>query len=208
MPANVHHQRAEELSLLLTATEEERDRLRDEVKTLRDRVAEAMVEGESQIKVLQDELLRARVLAGLSEVTGSGITVEMNDAKKETSSGQDPNLFIIHDDDVLAVVNELLAAGAEALSINDQRVVATTEIRCAGAVFMINGVRLAPPLKINAIGDPDVLQNALKMRGGVVDNLSFWGIDVKIKIEQELIVPAYTGSLNFRFAKPVQKEGL
>ncbi|HHY11021.1 MAG TPA: DUF881 domain-containing protein, partial [Firmicutes bacterium] len=52
------------------------------------------------------------------------------------------------------------------------RVVATTEIRCAGAVFMINGVRLAPPLKIQAIGDPEVLQNALKMRGGVVDRHS------------------------------------
>lgn len=72
---------------------------------------------------------------------------------------------------------------------------------------MINGVRLAPPLKIQAIGDPEVLQNALKMRGGVVDNLSFWGIDVKIKVEQEIVLPAYSGSLNFRFAKPVQKEG-
>ncbi len=207
VPANVHYQRAEELSLLLNTTEEERDRLRDEVRMLRDRVAEAMVAGESQVNVLQEELLKARVLAGLAEVSGPGITVEMNDAKKEAASGQDPNLFIIHDDDVLAVVNELLAAGAEAMSINGQRVVATTEIRCAGAVFMINGVRLAPPLKIQAIGDPEVLQNALKMRGGVVDNLSFWGIDVKIKVEQEIVLPAYSGSLNFRFAKPVQKEG-
>jgi uncharacterized protein YlxW (UPF0749 family) len=204
--ANVHYQRAEELSVLLNATEEERDRLRDEVKVLRDRVAEAMA-GESQVKVLQEELLKARVLAGLAEVKGPGITVEMNDAQKQAAAGQDPNLFIIHDDDVLAVVNELFAAGAEAMSINGQRVVATTEIRCAGAVLMINGVRLAPPLKIQAVGDPTVLQNALKMRGGVVDNLSFWGIDVKIKVEQEIVLPAYSGSLNFKFAKPVQKEG-
>lgn len=207
VPSNVHHQRAEELSLLLTATEEERDRLRDEVKMLRDRVAEAMVEGESQVKVLQDELLRARILAGLAEVNGPGILIEMNDAKKEAASGQDPSLFIIHDDDVLAVVNELFASGAEALSINGQRIVTTTEVRCAGAVFMINGVRVAPPLQILAIGDSEVLQNALKMRGGVVDNLSFWGIDVKIKPEPEIVIPAYTGSLNFKFAQPVQKEG-
>ncbi|HHX10225.1 MAG TPA: DUF881 domain-containing protein [Firmicutes bacterium] len=206
-PANVPYQRAEELSMLLSATEEERDRLRDEVRMLRDQIAEAMVASESQVKVLQEELLKARVMAGLTEVKGPGITVEMNDAKKETGAGQDPNLFIIHDDDILAVVNELLASGAEAIAINNQRVVATTEIRCAGAVFMINGVRLAPPLKIQAIGDPETLYNALKMRGGVVDNLSFWGIDVKIKTEQELVLPAYTGSLNFKFAKPHQREG-
>ncbi len=207
MPANVHYQRAEELSMLLDATEEERDRLKDEVKVLRDRVAEAMVASESQVKVLQEELLKARVLAGLVEVKGPGVTVEMSDAQKEAAAGQDPNLYIIHDDDVLAVVNELFAAGAEGMSINGQRVVATTEIRCAGAVLMINGVRLAPPLKIQAIGDPEVLQNALKMRGGVVDNLTFWGIDVKIKAEQEIVLPAYSGSLKFRFANPVQKEG-
>ena len=100
--ANVHYQRAEELSVLLNATEEERDRLRDEVKVLRDRVAEAMA-GESQVKVLQEELLKARVLAGLAEVKGPGITVEMNDAQKQAAAGQDPNLFIIHDDDVLAL---------------------------------------------------------------------------------------------------------
>ena len=40
-----------------------------------------------------------------------------------------------------------------------------------------------------------------------MDNLSFWGIDVKIKVEQEIVLPAYSGSLNFKFAKPVQKEG-
>ena len=103
-------------------------------------------------------------MAGLTEVKGPGVTIEMNDAKKEVPSGQDPNLFIIHDDDVLAVVNELLASGAEAIAINGQRVVATTEIRCAGAVIMINGVRFAPPLKIQAIGDPETLHNALKIR--------------------------------------------
>ena len=75
---------------------------------------------------------------------GPGVTVEMNDAQKPVGSGQDPNLFIIHDDDILAVVNELFAAGAEAMCINGQRVVATTEVRCVGPVIMVNGNRVAP----------------------------------------------------------------
>ena len=204
--ANVYHQRSEELSLLLKITEEERDRLKEEVQILRDRVAEIMA-GQADVKALQEELIKARILAGLVEVKGPGVTVEMNDAQKPVGSGQDPNLFIIHDDDILAVVNELFAAGAEAMCINGQRVVATTEVRCVGPVIMVNGNRVAPPILIQAIGDSSVLEAALKMRGGVVDNLGLWGIEVKIKVEEEVVLPAYSGSVNFKFAQPVKKEG-
>ncbi|MFA6654590.1 MAG: DUF881 domain-containing protein, partial [Bacillota bacterium] len=145
-------------------------------------------------------------LAGLVEVKGPGVVVEMNDAQDSVGAGQDPNLFIIHDTDILAVVNELCAGGAEAISINGQRIVARTEIRCVGPVITVNGTRIAPPIKIQAIGDPNVLEPALKMRGGVVDNLKLWGIEVKIRVEEELILPAYSGSVSFKFAKPVEKE--
>jgi len=204
--ANVYHQRSEELSLLLKITEEERDRLKEEVQVLRDRVAEIMA-GQADVKALQEELIKARILAGLVEVKGPGVTVEMNDAQKPVGSSQDPNLFIIHDDDILAVVNELFAAGAEAMCINGQRVVATTEVRCVGPVIMVNGNRVAPPILIQAIGDSSVLEAALKMRGGVVDNLGLWGIEVKIKVEEEVVLPAYSGSVSFKFAQPVKKEG-
>lgn len=203
---NVYHQRSEELSLLIRITEEERDRLKEEVQVLRDRVAEIMA-GQADVKALQEELIKARILAGLVEVKGPGVTVEMNDAQKQVGSGQDPNLFIIHDDDILAVMNELFAAGAEAMCINGQRVVATTEVRCVGPVIMVNGNRVAPPILIQAIGDSSVLEAALKMRGGVVDTLGLWGIEVKIKVEEEVVVPAYSGSVNFKFAQPVKKEG-
>lgn len=203
--ANVYHQRAEELSLLLEMTEQERDKLREEVQVLRDRVAEFMA-GQSDIKALQEELVKARILAGLVEVKGPGVVVEMNDAQDSVGAGQDPNLFIIHDTDILAVVNELCAGGAEAISINGQRIVARTEIRCVGPVITVNGTRIAPPIKIQAIGDPNVLEPALKMRGGVVDNLKLWGIEVKIRVEEELILPAYSDSVSFKFAKPVEKE--
>lgn len=198
----VTYQRADQLAILLKATEEERDRLKEEVKALRDKVAEMMA-GESQAKVMQEELYKARILGGLVDVTGPGVSVEMTDSQKQAAAGQDPNVFLIHDDDVLRVVNELRAAGAEAIAVNGQRLVSTSEIRCAGPVFIINGVRVAPPIKIQAIGDPEMLQNALKMRGGVIDTLALWGIEVKIKVEQSVTVPAYTGSLTYRFAKPV-----
>lgn len=204
--ANLQYIRAEELSVLLKVTEEERDRLREEVRGLREQIAE-MEAGESQVQVLQEELAKARILAGLTEVRGPGVIVEMSDSTRQPSPGQDPNAFLIHDYDVLKVVNELFSAGAEAVSVNGLRFVATTEVRCAGNVLMINGVRVAPPLKILAIGDPKTLESGLKMRGGIVDNLTLWGIEVKVRTEQEITVPAYTGPLDFRYAQPVKKGG-
>ncbi len=204
--ANLQYQRAEDLSTLLRVVEEERDNLLNEVTALRDQVTKMQAGEEAQEAILMSELNKARVLAGTTEVRGPGVAIEMNDSKRVAQPGQDPNVFLIHERDLLDVVNAAFGAGAEALSVNGQRFVARTEVVCAGSVIMINGVRVAPPFRILAVGDPAVLENGLNMRGGVVSNLQFWGIEVKIKQEQDIVVPAYQGSLDFKFAQPVQKE--
>jgi len=203
---NLRQQRAEELSVLLQVAEQERDSLRTEVASLREQVAD-MMEGQDQVAVLQAELQKARVLAGLTEVEGPGVSVEMNDSTRPAQPGQDPNVFLIHDDDVQKVVNALFAAGAEAVSVNGHRLITTSEIICAGNVIIVNGARIAPPIKILAIGNPETLEAGLKMRGGVVDSLVLWGIEVKIKIEEKVTLPAYSGSLNLQYATPVKKGG-
>ncbi len=203
--SNIQYQRAEELSVLLSASEQQRENLVTEVAALRDRVAQ-MEAGIDRDRVLQEELNKARVIGGLTEVKGPGVVIEMTDSQKAAQPGQDPNVFLIHDKDLQDVINAAFGAGAEALSVNGQRFVSKTEVVCAGNVIMINGSRVAPPFKILAIGDPTVLENGLNMRGGVVSNLQFWGIDVKIKQQEEIVIPAYQGSLDFHFAKPVGKE--
>jgi uncharacterized protein YlxW (UPF0749 family) len=202
---NLPYQRAEELSVLLKVTEEQRDSLKEEVAALRDQVAK-MQAGEDQVKVLQGELMKAMILAGLTDVKGPGVVVEMNDSQKPSQAGQNPNVFLIHERDLQDVINAIFGAGAEAVSVNGQRFVSTTEVVCAGNVIMINGVRVAPPFNILAIGDPSVLESGLKMRGGVVDTLKLWEIEVKVKVDQEITIPAYQGSLKFRFVQPAQKE--
>lgn len=192
-------QRSEEMTKMIKDLETERDKLRSELADLRNSLANASSAGS------RDELIRARVQAGLTDMVGPGIVLTMDDSKKPKNPNQDPNLFLIHDDDVLKVVNELKAAGAEAVSINGQRLVATTEIRCAGPTISINHTLTAPPLEIRAIGDPVTLENALRMRGGVIEDLSLWGIEISLRREQQVQVPAYNGSMQFNFAKPVEK---
>ena len=84
-------------------------------------------------------------------------------------------------------------------------IVATTEITVQERQHD-KRVRQAPPFLILAIGDPATLEGGLKMRGGLIDNLTFWHLEVKLKAEEEITIPAYGGSLSFKYARPVRKE--
>ena len=132
--------------------------------------------------------------------------VTIDDSKIQSKAGENQNLYIIHDDDLLKVINELRAAGAEAISVNGQRLVATSEIRCAGPTLSVNNVRSAPPYEIRAIGDSTTLENALRMRGGVMETLQVWGIQLEVKASQAVTVPAYKGAAQFSYAKEAEEE--
>ncbi|MEW6309033.1 MAG: DUF881 domain-containing protein [Bacillota bacterium] len=198
--------RFEEVTQRLRETEQERDRFRAELNDVRGRLAEAL-SGQGAVEALRKEAAELRLVLGLTAVKGPGLVVTLDDSQTTARPGQGPEVFLIHDDDVLRVVNELRAAGAEAISINDQRLVAMSEIRCAGPTISINNTRTAPPIKIHVLGPPETMEAALKMRGGVIDTLTYWGIQVSIRREAELTVPAYTGSLKFIYGTLKEEVG-
>lgn len=199
--------RADELTALLKAAEAERDLLRHELGNLRARMEEVVASESAAIAALNRDLASLRLLSGVSAVRGPGILVTMDDSARPRNRQEDPNVFLIHDDDLLKVVNELRAAGAEAIAINGQRLTALSEIRCVGPTISINAVRVAPPLVIAAIGDAQTMESALKMRGGVVDQLSLWGIEVAIARQTDILVPAYDRVLNWTHARPAEARG-
>lgn len=174
--------------------------LKTDMQSFKDEAAESS----DYSKTLISQLEKAELLAGLTEVEGSGVTVVVKDSTLKNTIG-DPSAYIIHDSDLLALINELCDAGAEAISLNNERIISTTEIRCAGATVSINNTRVAHPFTIKAIGDPVNLENALLMRDGVYDNLTEWGLQIDIKKVSNITIPAYTGSLNYKFATPVEK---
>ena len=155
-------------------------------------------EGERILKEL-------RLRSGMTALTGPGVVVTIDDSKIQSKAGENQNLYIIHDDDLLKVINELRAAGAEAISVNGQRLMATSEIRCAGPTLSVNNVRSAPPYEIRAIGDSATLESALRRRGGVMETLQVWGIQLEVKAAQDIVVPAYKGASKFSFAKEAEE---
>ncbi|KJS14694.1 MAG: hypothetical protein VR69_16665 [Peptococcaceae bacterium BRH_c4b] len=198
-------QRAQTLVTRVNEAREKRDDLQQQANGLRqklDKVAAGV-----ELGSMKDELMLYRIEAGLTGVTGSGVEVTLNDSNMVVQPGGNPNLYVLHDEDVLEVLNELKAAGAEALAINNQRLLSTSEIRCAGPTILTNkNQRMTPPFVITAIGDPDNMVNSLKMRRGVVDNLQDWGIQVNIKKVSQVTIPAYSGGLSYEYARPADEK--
>jgi len=196
--STIPFQRVEDLSQRLSQTEKERDALLRQVREL------SQASG-SEATSREYELIKMG--AGVIAVTGPGVLVTIDDSKRSSKPGENPNLYLIHDDDMLKVINELRAAGAEAMSINEQRLIASSEIRCAGPTLSVNNTRYSPPYEIRAIGDQQTLENSLRMRGGVVETLQFWGIQVTIRKQDVVTVPAYKGAFHFEHAQPVKDGG-
>jgi len=160
---------------------------------------------EETTELLKQDLTNALKNAGLTDVRGQGLIITMNDSLADFGDGIDLNSYLIHDEDLLNVVNELKASGAEAISINDQRVVSMSEIRCAGPTILVNGERLATPYVIKAIGDSAMLESGVTMRGGYVDTLKGWGIRFTITKESDIFIPKYNKTISSKYMTTVEE---
>ncbi len=185
--------RLEELVVMLKDAEAENGRLTKQVETLRDQLKTSdQTNGSPSAPPVQ-----------WAAMTGPGIEVAIEDSAKPLGKGENPNIAIVHNEDLLKIVNELRASGAEAISVNDQRLVETSEITCAGPTILVNKSRLVPPFVIRAIGDSDTMSAALHLRGGVVEYLQFYGIQVNISKKPDVQVPMYVGGASYQFARPL-----
>lgn len=164
----------------------------------------SVTENNSELTNLEEQINQGNKALGLTEVTGTGVIVTLkdNDTLNPTSN-IDLSNAIVHDVDIIAVVNELKNAGAEAISINDHRVVPTTSISCDGNVIKINGEKVGAPFEIKAIGLPEQLA-ALKRPGGYLDLLDGWGVITEFKKVNTVTIPKYTGVIDFKYAQNVK----
>jgi uncharacterized protein YlxW (UPF0749 family) len=164
----------------------------------------AQTEDETK-ELLKQDLTTALKNAGLTDVRGPGLVITMNDSLENFGDGVDLNSYLVHDEDLLNVVNELKSTGAEAISINDQRITAMSEIRCAGTTILVNRKRLSPPYVIKAIGNSSDLESGVTMRGGYVDILKGWGIRINITKENDVFIPKYSEPILSKYMITVEE---
>lgn len=146
---------------------------------------------------LQNELTKVRALAGFTAVSGSGITLTLND-KVDYDILNDPIDSIVHDSDVRHAWSLLTNSGAAALAVNGQRIVNSSYVFCIGPTILCNMQRLTPPYVITAVGDPRALAEAIRQDPAFNLRQSS-GIDlvVQVKEETDLVVPAFAEADSF-----------
>ncbi|MDP4117889.1 MAG: DUF881 domain-containing protein [Bacillota bacterium] len=195
--------RAQELQTQLNDELEKNKSLSDDLSDAKNQLAQFRKSSKDSgaiSNIVNEQLLNAEKLAGMTPLIGPGVTVSLSDAKTSSNLASAES-SIIHDSDIRTVVNELLASGAEAISINGERLVSTSSIRCVGPTVIINSTRLSSPFVITAIGDSKTLEAGLIIKGGVVDALTPWGIDVSISKYEKVNIPAYSGASTFKYAQ-------
>ena len=153
----------------------------------------------------EEELKRNNTLLGLTNVKGEGIVIELEDGKSDNSflAIEDSSDKLVHNDDLINLLNELRNAGAEAVEINGQRIVNSSAITCEGNVIKINGERIGSPFTIKAIGSQGLLYGQIIRAGSYLELMADRGVDVKsVKQLNNVTIGKYNGTINYKYIKP------
>lgn len=146
----------------------------------------------------------------IAEVEGPGLVVELADAPipaEGVSEGYTADDYIVHEQDLQAVINALWAGGADAIGVMDQRIVATSAVRCAGSTLLLHGQVYAPPYTVTAVGPPERMQRALDAspRVGLYQQyVDLLGLTFDVRASSSVTIPAYEGPIAARYAEVVE----
>jgi uncharacterized protein YlxW (UPF0749 family) len=181
--------------------------LREQQKALSALESElTLAKKEQESITIKTELRRLKSLLGLTDVNGPGLKIVLSDTTPTTLKG-DPLEGKVTYDQVDIVINELWAAGSEAVSINGERITTTTGIGTTnGYDVVVNGVKVKSPYEILAIGDPATLDNALRMRNSAVDILRFYDIGIKLTQATSIHVPKHRKQLHYSYMMPLGQQ--
>jgi uncharacterized protein YlxW (UPF0749 family) len=152
------------------------------------------------------DLARRADRVGLTPVTGPAVTVTLDDAPSSVAAnGIEPDLLVVHQQDIQAVVNAFWSGGAEAMTIQGKRVISTTAVKCVGNTVVLHGIPYGPPYEISAIGDQGRLHAALTESEPIQiyqQYVDSYGLVFREESEAKVKFPGHEGSLDLVHAVP------
>ncbi len=172
---------------------EDKEKKLEEIRQEAANKSEGDTQNETEIKSNQ-------TLLGLTDVSGQGIIINL-DENRDINSQEVVNIngYLVHEEDLLYIVNELFNSGADAVSINDQRIVNTTSILCDGNIIRINGEMVGVPITIKAIGYPERMDYALTRPGGYLETMANDGIKVTVEKSENINIPKFNGVYDYNY---------
>ena len=178
----------------------------NELESRLDGIEKEKADEDFVLKGVVSDLEKYKMAAGVVDVQGSGVIVTVDDPIPTEEFSDEYSVIMLRYELLLSLVNKMKDAGAEAISINGQRIIATTEISLAGDNVNINTVPTAPPYIIKAIGNPETIESTLTIRFGIIEQMKSYGLRIDIKQKNIIEVPRYSGIIKYRYAKPVTEE--
>jgi uncharacterized protein YlxW (UPF0749 family) len=196
----------------VNALQSQQQSLKDRILALRTQIEQAEQRGQGSaavVRQINDDLTRARIAAGLVPLHGTGVVFQLQDSVKPTSPGRSDDDYRVSARDVRTIVEELWLAGADAVSVNGERLTVSTAILDIGPSVLVNSAFLGQPYQISAIGPGD-LYDRVAASEGFADFLrarsETYGIQVAFFKPNPVDVPAFAGTVTLRFAKPAASQ--
>jgi uncharacterized protein YlxW (UPF0749 family) len=203
-----------DLSTVVSQATEEADALRARRNELSQEVERLSADlRDTRVAKEQERTGALEVPAGLTPMSGPGLTVELDDAPAEKISAADvdPNYLVVHQQDIQAVVNAMWAGGAEGITIQGQRVISTTGIKCVGNTVVLHGIPYSPPYVVTAVGDPASMLTAINESPYIGIYLDYvedprYQLGWNVLPHSQVRLPGYEGSLDLDYARPAGED--
>lgn len=178
------------------------------------RDVEALAErDDGSTKAEDDKLAALEDRAGTQKIKGKAVTVTLDDAPPNATAKlpgypePQPDYLVIHQQDLQAVVNALWKGGAQGIKVMDQRLISTSAVRCVGNTLILQGRVYSPPYKIQAVGDPGRLKQALADSKAIQNYMVYvnvYGLGWNVADDGTVTLPGYSGTVDLQYAKPVE----
>ncbi|WP_326666831.1 DUF881 domain-containing protein [Streptomyces canus] len=180
--------------------------LRRDVEALAERDDGSTKAEDAKLAALEDR-------AGTQKIKGKAVTVTLDDAPPNATAKlpgypePQPDYLVIHQQDLQAVVNALWKGGAQGVKVMDQRLISTSAVRCVGNTLILQGRVYSPPYKIQAVGDPGKLKQALADSKAIQNYMVYvnvYGLGWNVADDGTVTLPGYSGTVDLQYAKPVE----
>lgn len=183
---------------------EKHDNLSQELKKAEKKLEEVRqqaTQNDTSSSAKEEELKKNNTLLGLTNVSGSGIVIEIEDGKDNSLFPIDnPSDLLIHNDDLMSLLNELRNADAEAIEINGQRIIDSSSITCEGNIIKINGEKIGSPFTIKAIGSQALLYGSIMREGSYLELMKDRGVSIqKVSQEDTIYINKYGGTISSKY---------
>ena len=185
--------REDELQKLASEWKEKYEETNTKLQDTQTKIAEYKEKSENSDeteKLVEEELKEANLILGKTDVIGNGIQVTLKDTEDKVYDAED----------LLTLVNELRAAGAEAISINGERVINLTDIVDISSRFvLVNSNKISSPYTILVIGDENYLKSALNIKNGYVDAKQKEGYSILVESKSNIKINKYSKDINLKY---------